>query len=400
MKILLVSDDENISKSVKSKLIFLRADDKVITSDYMNAKNNLISSRADIVLVAENNSKDYITNLAHDLISTSDTVSLIVLPKVYDGEFILSCIDSGYDDFIMQNAEDFEFVIRLVKYLKFNALKITKFRNNKLLEQLDVIDSETGFYSSKFAKSSLEITIDNELIAFGAFVAISPNKNDEQNFDEEKLSNVIKQSIRQCDIPIKGIGSKYYILLPETDLNGAIVVYNKIKEELEFKICAGISDIKGKIYEDFEKEAVAALTDANATNCEYKIFESADNTLSSWLDDSDVKNYKIFRKIFNKKLEKIITPLFYRLQQTYEGKLFKTDISQNVSDDNCYFKLANSEHESILSILYPGFSKIIISITHKGLDTPENKEIHLKLSDITEKELAKIVEDFVKEFKS
>lgn len=399
MKVLVVSDDENLSNLIASKLIFLRTDDKVVKSDFYNAKNNLVSTRAEIVLVLENDNRSDIISFAEELKKDFNSV-LIAVPKTYDSDFILSCIDSGYDDFIMQDADDFEFVIRIVKYLKFNTLKITKFRNNKILEQLDVIEPNFSFYTNKYAKISVENTIDNELITTGAFLAISPNKNDIQNFNEDKLANAIKYSIRQCDIPIKANGLKFYLLLPETNLNGAIVVYNKIKDRLDFAITAGIADITGKNYDKFEKEAINALSEAEATNCEYKLFESSDTTLNNWLDNAEVKNYKIFRKIFNKKLEKVITPLFYRLQQTYENKLFQTDITQNAADNNCYFKISDSEHESMLNIIYPGFSKIIISINHKGLDTPENKEIHLKLSDITEKELAEIIENFVKEFKS
>lgn len=46
-----------------------------------------------------------------------------------------------------------------------------------------------------------------------------------------------------------------------------------------------------------------------------------------------------------------------------------------------------------------GFAKIVIYITHEGLDSPENKEIQLSLTKISQKELITIVEDFIKDFK-
>ena len=49
--------------------------------------------------------------------------------------------------------------------------------------------------------------------------------------------------------------------------------------------------------------------------------------------------------------------------------------------------------------VYPGFAKIVIYITHEGLDSPENKEIQLSLTKISQKELITIVEDFIKDFK-
>ena len=111
------------------------------------------------------------------------------------------------------------------------------------------------------------------------------------------------------------------------------------------------------------------------------------------------KNYKIFRQIFNKKMEKVIAPVFFRLQKTYEEKLFDTKIEQYTDAEQCVFHLKNQNQDSTLRIVYPGFAKIIVYITHEGLDSPENREIQLALTKISQKELVKIVEDFIKEFK-
>ena len=42
----------------------------------------------------------------------------------------------------------------------------------------------------------------------------------------------------------------------------------------------------------------------------------------------------------------------------------------------------------------------MIYIIHDGLDSPENREITLNLNEVTLKSLAKIIEDFIKEFKA
>ena len=99
--------------------------------------------------------------------------------------------------------------------------------------------------------------------------------------------------------------------------------------------------------------------------------------------------------MFNKKLEKVITPLFYRLQKSYEEKLFDTQIEQYTNEEQCVFSLRNKKQESTLRIVYPGFSKIIVYITHAGLDSPEDSEIQLPLTKITQKELGKITENFM-----
>lgn len=151
-----------------------------------------------------------------------------------------------------------------------------------------------------------------------------------------------------------------------------------------------------------EHDALQALSDAIATNAEYVLAEEKEeDTLDDWLvtDDEEPKNYKIFRQIFNKKMEKVIAPVFFRLQKTWEEKLFDTQIYQFTDSEQCVFHLKNKKQDSMLRIVYPGFAKIVIYITHEGLDSPENKEIQLSLTKISQKELITIVEDFIKDFK-
>ena len=50
--------------------------------------------------------------------------------------------------------------------------------------------------------------------------------------------------------------------------------------------------------------------------------------------------------------------------------------------------------------MYPGFAKVIVYITHEGLNSPENKEISLSLNEINNKEITHIIEEFIREFKN
>ena len=98
-------------------------------------------------------------------------------------------------------------------------------------------------------------------------------------------------------------------------------------------------------------------------------------------------------------MEKIVAPVFFRLQKAWEEKLFDTEIEQFTDSEQCVFHLKNKNQDSTLRIVYPGFAKIVIYITHEGLDSPENKEIQLPLTKISQKELISIVEEFIKDFK-
>lgn len=401
--ILLISDDKNFAEVLKSKLIFLRKDDAIITSNFDEAEQNLKLSLANIVLVHESTSKTETSELIKILRQNKD-ICIILLANAYNEEFILTCYDIGIDDFAMSNAEAFELVIRVVNNIKHNSIKLQALQNSKILEQLHVTDETTGIYNYNYAQQVIENAIDNNLYKDGIFMVISPSESTKLSFSLEKMSNAISKSVRVNDVVTFERGARFYIFLPKSDINGALVVLNKIKENYgeNIEICAGISGIANKSFSDFEKDALQALSDALATNASHILADDKEETLDEWLEDTEnePQNYKIFKQIFNKKLEKVISPVFFRLQKTWENKLFETEIEQSTSDGLCAFHLKNKKQDSTLRIIYPGFAKIIITITHEGLDSPENDEIQLPLTKVTQKELINIIENFIKDFKN
>ena len=401
--ILLISDDVNLSKVIESKLLFLRANDSIVVSEYKDAISSLKYSSADIVLIHENISQQATLDLIKK-VREFGNICIILLVNNYDKDMILASYDAGIDDFTFATAEDFELVIRTVNNIKHNSIKLQAMRNQKLLEQLNVIDELTGLYNYNYSKQVIENYIDDNLLDDGIFLAIAPSENSKVKFSIEKMAQAILSSIRVDDTATLGRGAKFYILLPKTSVNGAIVVLNKIKENYgdNFEICAGISSISHKSFDEMELDVLQALSDAIATNAEYVLAEEKEtDTLDDWLvtEADEPKNYKIFRQIFNKKMEKVIAPVFFRLQKAWEEKLFDTQIEQFTDNEQCVFHLKNKKQDSILRIVYPGFAKIVIYINHEGLDSPENKEIQLSLTKISQKELITIVEDFIKDFK-
>lgn len=401
--ILLISDDETVSKALREKLLFLRKDDAVVLSDYKEALSTQELTRAELIFVHESDSAQDTVELIKKL-RVNNNLCIILLVNSYNKGLILAAYDNGADDFAFASADDFELVIRAVNNIKHNSIKLAALRNNKLLEQLKVIDDLTGLYNYSHAEQVIENVIDDNLLDSGVLVALAPSESAKSVFSVEKMAKAILASIRVDDVPTLGRGAKFYILLPKTDFNSAIVVLNKIKDNYDgnLDICAGISGIAHKSFSEMERDVLQALSDAVATNAEFVFAEEKnDDTLDEWLDDcsDQPKNYKIFRQIFNKKMEKVITPVFYRLQKTWEEKLFKTEIEQYTDGEQCVFHLKNEKQDSTLRIIYPGFAKIIIAQTHEGLDSPENKEIQLPLTKISQKELVVIVEDFIKDFK-
>lgn len=401
--ILLICDDKSLAERLAKKLVFMRVGDSVKISDYEHARRNIQILVPELLFVCEHAQKVLTLNLISDVVENDLDSSVILLVKNYDSEFILAAYDAGITDFSSIEAQNFELVIRAVNNLKLHSVKYLEQRNKKLLIQHGIIDELTGFYTARNAKCVFENEVDDNLIKSGVFIAIEPDEKSKATFSIEKFACAVKQSVRSVDLVSLAKGAKFYLFLPYELEAGALTVIEKIELNYGngFRLKAGITEIAGKSFERIELEVLKALSEAICSKKSY-VFVKEDKpaTLDDWLDDENVeKNYKLFKQVFNKKLEKVIAPVFYRLQKAYEEKLFGTQIEQYTEEEQCVFLLKNRIHESCLKIVYPGFNKIVIYITHAGLDSPEDKEISLPLSKVTPKELFDIVESFIKEFK-
>lgn len=396
--IVLISSNEDFSEKLAEKIILLRKTDKIITSGYTSALKTVMENSASVVLLHADG-HDKTINMINQIKEYSSVVLL-----TDDDNLVLDAYDAGITDFCSTNAEDFELVIRIVNCIKNanNNLKLSRAR--RILVQNQILDKDTGFYNYKFAQNVINNELSTRSLDMGTFVVISPSENSKTVFSTDKTAKAIRQSVREDDIVTFGKGAKFYILLPYTDFDGAAVVIEKIKSACpeNFEIKAGFSSITGKDFIQLEKEGLKAVLDAMYSDNTYVIGELQEETLDDWLDEetSGSKNYKLFKQVFGKKLEKVIIPVFYRLQKAYEEKMPDSTIFQFADSSQCVFHIKNKYQDSKLKIVYPGFAKISVYIMHQGLDSPENREITLPLSKITQKDLIKIIEDFIEEFKT
>lgn len=399
--ILLITDDDEVAESILSKLVLLRESDSIAVCNYEMSRNILKNSGVSIVIIHEHKDKKNTFDLIKDI--KSSDYDLILLVNRPDKDFILSAYDEGVKDYFAVESEPYEMLIRTINCFKAHAVKAKLCRDNMLLRQLDVIDEETGFYKYKFSKELLTEFLKDKKIQNGMFVILSLDEESKTRFSADKLAKAIKSSVRCDDIVFIVRGGKFYIILPNIDKSGTFAVLSKIQNTLGLKmiIRAGISRILNKSFERIEKECFAGMSEACQKNETAVFLEEKVKTLDEWLDDDEKseKNFKLFKNAYNNKLEKVIAPVFFRLQKTYEEKLFNTKVNQYTDELQSVFHLKHKTQEGRLKILYPGFAKIVINISYEGLESPENSEITLNLNEVTQESLAKIVESFIKEFK-
>ena len=401
MNILLITNEQNIIETFGEKLMLLRETDELSYCDYEEAPDIVFADKPDIVIVHEHNDKNKSINLIKYIKTQIDSILLLI--NRYDRDFILNAYDEGIDDYFMTNSDPSEISIRTVNCIKKENLKKKIKQYQTYLKQYDILDKTTAIITDKFSKeiNSKELSLND--FTRGALMVISPDEEGKLKYSADKVIQSVKKAVRYSDIITQGGGTKVFILINEGGISGAVKILDKIKQELnnEISIKAGICAITSDNFAVLEKNAQCALSDSLLGNLDFSIYtETSAINGENWLEPQKEQNYKLFRVAFNKKLEKVIAPVFYRLQKSWEEKLFNTKVEQYTDESQSLFKLTNPKQTSLLKIVYPGFAKVIVYITHEGLDSPENTEISLPLNKINTKEITNIVEKFIKEFKS
>lgn len=401
--VVLITNKEDIKETLGSNLVLLRESDEILCSSYDDAPDLVHNKRPDIVIIHENEDRSKTINLVKYFKEKKvfDNTNIILLVDKYDRDFILNAYDEGIDDYFSMGADPSEMLIRTINVIKKSEKNKELKRLKYYLSTYGILSDKSGFISAKFSKEIFELELINNDFADGSFMIIAPDDEGKKVFSDSKMNLAIRNSIRIGDLVSEFSGSKYYLLL-DSGISGAVAVLNKIKAQLpeELSLKAGLVNVSSKKFEEIEKKATCALNEALMDDKDYVVYSEKLPTSDDWLveDEDNAKSYKFFRGVYCKKLEKVIAPVFYRLQSTYEEKLINTKIEQYTDEKQSVFCLINSRCESRLKIVYPGFSKVIVYIVHSGLDSPENREISLPINKITYKEISDIVEDFINEF--
>lgn len=403
-KILLISDNNGTTKLLTEKLVLLRRYDTVVHCSNEKFAENLQEYAPTIVFLVENEDRELtVQNL--DLIKkyyNNTSVIFVALKKDYD--FVLLMYDMGANDFIFQDSSSAEILIKTINAIKLTSLSVNHSQNRDLLKITKLI-SNSGFYTEECANELMLASLDEPCALNSSFMILACDELDRGKYKSGELIDAIKKSIRNTDIVIELKSEKFYIYLRNTNEEGAVTVFRKIKEEVSgiFRIKAGISKVYSRSFRDLEQMASIALTDAMLGTVDTVIYkEKPEESIDEWLlePEDNQKDFKLFKQVFLKKLNGIITPVFYRFQTSYESILKDTKIEQYSHETQCIFHLKNNKQTSRLTIVYPGFAKIVIYETHSGWDSPENKEIFLPLNKLTERTLSEILEEFINNFKS
>lgn len=403
--ILLISEDENATELILNKLVLLRDNDKITKCNCKETKKALQNSLYCVVLLyADIKEQESIFKTIKTIKETKPDSEIILIPNDINTELILKAYDAGIYDYVPIDAESFDFVIKTINCYKLRTLKNIEQRNEKFLYQQGVIDEKTNLYKCNYLKDIFIDIADDLRIQNGIFSILTLNDKNKTKISTNRLAGIIKTTVRGDDIITTARGGKFYLILPNIDLEGTKKLIQKIQDKMgeEFKIHAGMSKIGIQSFETLDKITQDSLKSAIQNDEMTVSLSEVTGMQNGWLEDEDQprhKDFKLFKVAFTNKMKNVIEPIFFRFQKECETKLTNTQVSQYANNIESVFSLKNETLHSELVIRFNGYAKFKIEINHSGLDSAENTKLEIPLSQLTDKELTKLLKQLKQEYK-
>lgn len=403
--ILLISEDENATELILNKLVLLRDNDKITKCNCKETKKALQNSLYCVVLLyADIKEQESIFKTIKTIKETKPDSEIILIQNDINTELILKAYDAGIYDYVPIDAESFDFVIKTINCYKLRTLKNIEQRNEKFLYQQGVIDEKTNLYKCNYLKDIFIDIADDLRIQNGIFSILTLNDKNKTKISTNRLAGIIKTTVRGDDIIATARGGKFYLILPNIDLEGTKKLIQKIQAKMgeEFKIHAGMSKIGIQSFETLDKITQDSLKSAIQNDEMTVSLSEVTGMQNGWLEDEDQprhKDFKLFKVAFTNKMKNVIEPIFFRFQKECETKLTNTQVSQYANNIESVFSLKNETLHSELVIRFNGYAKFKIEINHSGLDSAENTKLEIPLSQLTDKELTKLLKQLKQEYK-
>ncbi len=410
--LLIISEEHNDITELRSKLVLLRDVDSIINTNFANALSFSHQYQPDTIVVFAHRRRENTLNICKRLKGDEllKDIPIICIFNSYDEDFVLSCFDSGINDYLVRPVNDTEFLMRTLWCLQKSDLNRELEKKNALLEKLNLIDETTKSYNLQVTVKVIEneITIAQKYNHSLVLMAISLNAKCKSKANDIILAKVIKDAIRYNDILGSSDQGKYFVILPKTNLKGAYTVSNRIRKELdpELIINTGICEYSEQMNaKDFITSANNALNDALSRGDNKVILidnldQSIDAPLEPYRDGT--KNYDLFKEEFADKIIQVISPVFREAKGLIQRNLSTENIvvDEFSTTTKCFFSIKDqySINEAILKVVDPGFSKVILDTFIIKDKNKSNKRSTLELDDLTRDTLKEHLDDLLKEF--
>ena len=380
MQIVLISEDSDFFEYILPKLE-LRKSDELFRFGFDVLPDKLHVLAASVMIINSEGAEEKTLEL---LKLVKGTPSIIFAYNTND-EFKIQVYQNGALGFITPLTSDREFQAKMIPALAMASDIEKKNRYREMLVKSNMLVQNNEVFLDYNA--ILDRELERAQAAPVVLAAISPDEKTKFLLQPNQIETIILSNIRKNDILMSYATNKYFLLLFNTNIDSAKKLWDKICTMIPQKIYAGFASTTGKKRQQAVNEVLNRLHEA--INYE----KTKDKT-----ESSTITNFKLFRQEFNKKIDRIVTPVFYQTKQKYSDKLFGMTINQNSGDGFCTLTIKGRNCSSSFKITSPGFTKINIDISSTKSSIPQ-KRITLEPDELEAGMLEDLLEQFINEFK-
>ena len=389
-KIVLISDDSNFFDYISQKLE-MRYSDELSYLSFDDVPENVYLIENSVLIVNSENSQQKTL----DLLNLFSCTPIIVIAYNEDIIFKKKCYNAGMLDFIPLLISDSEFRARMIPALNFSSLLEKQSRYRDILVKNGIMNKHNDVFID------YEKIIDNVVEEIkitkrkAVFCAIAPDDRGKFLLKSDKLEYVLLNKIRKTDILMSYAPDKYYIILFDTDEKSVKKMWKDISKQFTQKIYIGIENIKNQNRQKLINSVMNKLYNAYNEGICY----NSETTLTS--KNSYYSNFKMFRKEFSQKLNNIVVPVFYSIQQKYINKLSGVRIEFSNNDSEAEFNILGKHFLGSFKMSCPGYTKILIDINiKKENEDNDSKRILFEPEELDSTLLNDLLEQFISEIHS
>ena len=398
--IVLICNDEKISENIKSKILLLRNKDDFFQINEENCFDIIKEKKPVLILYHCPINNEHFLDIISKVKQNQELkdCSIIAIFDEIDENILCTAFEKGLTDFLLTNSTDSEYTIRTIWCLQKREALHESESKKEILSQLKILDKKNHVYTENYTYTILKEESKKEWLTF---VVLAPDIDVRSKISPDSLMGIIKRNVRSCDILGFASDFKIYLWFKQTEKDSVLKVLEKIKKVLtsNFTISAGYIETKNIAFDKAEEMANNALSKALLKGNSFIYAKEAKKKEINL--DVNVKNFKVHKENLIKKLENILSPLFYQTQKRIEEKLFESKVTQVVEEEKSFFKLENEKGTSVFTVSCPGYTKINIEIIHdiKDCDLKAEK-LFIDKEEITEEKIEYLLDSFIKNFQN
>lgn len=395
-RIILVSDDSDFFDFIRLKLE-LRKSDELFTFSFDDIPDKVDLLQTSVIIVNSENSQQKTL----DLLKLFNNSTPIIVTSYNDDEaFRKKCYRAGMIDFIPLLTSDAEFRAKMLPALSFASILEKNNQYRQLLVKNKIIDANNEVFIN------YEAIIDNALTEIknnglrAVFAAIAPDNRSKFFLKPNQIETIILNNIRKNDILMNYSPNKYYLLLFNTDIVSAQKHWHKISKKFPYEIYAGFVTVTNQNRQQLINGALNNLHEALNSPISKKSNKNRTINITEQENTESFNNFKMYRKNLSQRLEMLVTPALYSMQQKCINKLSGVKITQSYKNGIGIFNISNNYFNADFKITSPGLAKINIDIILRNNDeTITSKRFTFDPDEIDTGLLEDLLSQFITESK-